>query len=350
MSETGEENQQLHPVRDKIKRRVAAGTAAATFATTGLSFPAAPDFQKPQVIINTEVVHTTEHKTITNEYPEIYARLFSKDPEAGKLVDPSDVMKEYNIINNLVKAGYHIDKPISDIGVASDDDDTTINGIRTGGLGVHSEKNVNLGDLRGTTYKKLLDTVFDEHGIKPPDISTSGVEAVLGEKITLPDNTVLDLNTKSIQEDIKYLRKIAKQQGTSAGHLIDEYYGLAGNLPPGSEKLQGILDKLLRGKQEVIMTFNVTDETGHKIKVVHKTEKPPIWYVPIAELTEEFQPKNLAQENGAPRPQNIKADKGYGRAMEKIKQPRAYNYVKNERGTRFPHDQHRSGRRQRPNS
>ncbi|HVA96745.1 MAG TPA: hypothetical protein VND99_03755, partial [Candidatus Acidoferrales bacterium] len=318
MAEPGGGEGSQHPIRDKVKKTVAAGTAAVTFAATGVSYPASPDFRKPDVTTTTSVIHTTEHKTITNEYPEIYARLFSKDPEAGKLVYPSDVVKEYNIINNLIKAGYRIDQPISDIGVASDDDDTTINGIRTGGLGVHNEKDAHLGDVRGTIYEKLLDGVFEEHGMKPPDIAASGVEAVLGEKVVLPNNIVLNLDTKTIQEDIKYLRKIAKQKGTTVGTLVDEYNGINGDLPPGSEKLQGVLDKLLKGKREVIITFNVTDETGHIVKVVHKRHVPPIWFVPIADLTEEFAPKKPDEDGYFPEPK-VKLNRGFAQPVERIK-------------------------------
>jgi len=347
MAETGGgEYAAQHPVKNKIRKGVAGVAAAATFAASGVSFPASPDFQKPIVTTSTSVVHTTEHKTVTNEYPEIYARLFSKDPEAGKLVYPSEVVKEYNIINNLIKAGYHIDTPISAIGVASDDDDTTVNGIRTGGLGVDSEKNVRLGNLRGTIYEKLLDGVFEEHGIKPPDIATSGVEAVLGEKVVLPNNVVLNLNTKTVQEDLKYLRKIAKQKGTSVGQLIDEYNGIDGDLPPGNEKLQGVLDKLLKGKREVIITFNATDETGHIVKVVHKSEKPPIWFVPIADLTEEFVPKKPDEDGYFPEPK-VKLNRGFAQPVERIKQPRkTYNTHKGKEGLQY--QRHRTGKRAMP--
>ena len=341
MAEPGGGEFPSHPIRDRLKKAAAAATAAVTFAG-GISSTG-----RVQETTSHSIITTTEHKTVTDRSREIYARLFSKDPEAGKLVTPSDVEAEYTKLSNLLKAGYRFNGPGKDIGVASDDDNTTINGIRTGGLGVHSEANVDLGNVRGTIYKELLDQVFQDHGMTPPEIKVYGVEAVLGEKINAAGETVMNLDTQTIKTDMAYLTKIAKQRHTSAGHLIDEYNGIDGHLPPGSEKLQGTLDRLLKGNREIIIEFNLTDEQNHIRKVIHKTKMPPAVFESIGVLTEEYAPKEPEKGGRFPEPK-VKLNRGFAQPVERINQPRAQNFHKKDRTTRFPHDQHRTGRRQRP--
>ena len=329
MGEAAEAYVKEHPFRNRAKKAAAATTALLTFAASDLSNPGSTE-----VTTNKLVGHTIEHKTITDAYPEIYARLFSDDPEAGKLVDPQAVIEEYNKLDNLFKAGYKTDQPGRNVGVSSDDDDkTAINGIRTGGIGVDSEKNVKLGDVRGTVFKKMFDKVFEEHGMTPPEMNVYGAEAVLGKEATADGQPIMNLDTKAIKADVNFMQKIAKQNGISMGDLLDRLNGIVDEPPPASEKLDSVFKRLFIDKREVIITFKLSKEDNNVVTIVHKTHLPGAWFAPIGDLTEVYAPKKPKKGNNTPFKSDIKAQQGYGRIMAHDKRPRPHNEGDRQRKT-----------------
>lgn len=187
------------------------------------------------------------------DVPEKYARQFSQDENAGKLVHKYDLdhlaeaQQVYShFVDSLLRSsglnqdGRHQVQRIDIMGGASDD-------ALAQGLGEADEPNFELSHARAETAKPMIVEAFARKGIRvsPDSVGVSGIEYILND------------------EEVTQLDRLAKDEGyKTADDLIYDYNDGICNNP--------LLDRLIGSKRNVEII--ITLQSG---KVEKKTVSVP---------------------------------------------------------------------------
>lgn len=221
----------------------------------GGSTPSRPSGTGEEVVRTAaDIVRERMKTTHTEALPDIkmeWARLFSQDPQAEKMVDDSSIPAAAEAIKAMESSGDRVIEVVC-TGYASDEDDTSdsVAGATNPGFGIPSQKNVDLATLRGAVVTEALATALEGKLSHPvPVINTKGVE----------------IENPTTAQDIF---SIAEQKGVSAVDLVKRYNrGKYENFTP--EEL-AVFENL---RDDRFVRCEVTIEhTGYALMLVPGTE------------------------------------------------------------------------------
>ncbi len=317
----------------KPNKWMALGTSVAMLAQwMGLGVPG-PNREREELAKGAKTSESTQRETLIREFKsyEEWARQFSKDPEAGKLVNPGDPEKIANQIKQIVDEGFIIDRMVTGA-QASDEDDSP-----GGGLGEKSEKNLKLAQLRADTFEPIIASALQNIGINTPIEKGLAEDGFVSEDILTP------------QEQAK-IKEFAKHY-PSVETFIKTYNRNPDKIP---QTYRQEIDKMLAKERFGSLTLfahrdsDVPGNPPEKVIIPFPFLMPPNAYIP-----ERFrlQPPFDKSITPLPRPENdMRIGQTHGPdAAHHQNQPREQNFHKNKpnRGGRMERSKggNRSGRR-----
>ncbi len=221
----------------------------------GNSVPSHPNGSGEEVVRTAaDIVRERMKTTHTEALPDIkmeWARLFSQDPQAEKMVDDSSIPAAAEAIKAMESASDRVVEVVC-TGYASDEDDTSdiVAGATNPGFGIPSQKNVDLATLRGAVVTEALAAALEGELSHPvPIINTKGIE----------------LENPTAAQDIF---SIAEQKGMNAVDLVKQYN--RGNYENFTPEELTVFENL---RDDRFVRCEVTIEhTGYALTLVPGTE------------------------------------------------------------------------------
>lgn len=198
-----------------------------------------PGSERPPIIkvgdkeVKVNVDQQTEKFDVAQE---IWAKLFSADPEAGKLTGLGELTKVRHRIENLREKGFRVTRVGLEGHASAEDNSVDANGQRTSGIQTPDKQNRSLANERARDFRTLVKGDLKDHQETIPPI-----------EITTP---IEDMLTDSERERVQ---KLASENGYEHVVTMIEDYNRGEGV---STEVGKYLDEILAKERKVVVTID----------------------------------------------------------------------------------------------